>query len=82
MERWENRYAHTRTHTAGMVEHGKKERMKTLAIILLFVLLVGMVIAGGQAIAFRDGGAEKITSRMKSESSDAVSLAVNLSRYG
>lgn len=82
MERWENRYTHSRSRAAQMVEHSRTERAKTALIIILAVLLAGMSIAGIQAILFRSTGDEVIINRMRTESSDAVGLATNLSRYG
>lgn len=82
MERWENRYTHSRSRAAQMVEHSRADRAKTALIIILAVLLFGMTIAGVQAMSFRGKGDDVIVNRMRTESSDAVGLATNLSRYG
>lgn len=82
MERWENRYAHSRSGAARGVEHSKADRVRTIAIILLLVLLAGVGIAGGQAIAFRADADGKITQRMLTECNEAVNQVNTLSRYG
>ena len=53
MERWENRYAHSRGGAVRGVEHSRADRIKNILLILLTVALVGVSIAGGQAIALR-----------------------------
>lgn len=82
MERWENRYANGRSGGVRNVEHSRMERIRTILLILLTVALVGVSIAGGQAIAFRGQVGDTLIARMKTECNDAVSHVNTLSRYG
>ena len=82
MQRWENRYANGRSGNVRTAEHSKAERVRNLLLIVLTVALLGVGIAGGQAITFRSSCDEKLLGRMVTECADAVSLAKNLSRYG
>lgn len=82
MERWENRYAHSRSGAARGVEHSRVERVRNILIILMAVALLGVGIAGGQAIAFRGKADDLILQRMATECGDAVSQVNTLSRYG
>lgn len=82
MERWENRYTHSRSRAAQMAEHGRAERQMRAAIIALCALLVIAGALAAHAWSFRGKGDEAIVNRMRTESADAVGLAVNLSRYG
>lgn len=82
MERWENRYAHSRTGAVRGVEHSRADRVRNLAIILLLVALIGVAIAGGQAIAFRGKTDDVIAQHMLMECNEAVNQVNTLSRYG
>lgn len=82
MERWENRYAHGRSGAARNVEHNRLDRVKNLLLILMAVALLGVGIAGGQAIAFRNRGDDTLIARMQNECALAVGLAQDLSRSG
>ena len=82
MERWENRYAHSRAGAVRGVDHSKAERVRTIAIILLLVALIGVGIAGGQAIAFRADADDMLRQRMLTECNEAVNQVNTLSRYG
>lgn len=82
MERWENRYANGRSGAARGVEHSRADRVRTILIILLAVALLGVGIAGGRAMAFRDQADKSIIARMVSECGEAVSQINTLSRYG
>ncbi len=80
MERWENRYTHGRG--GKVVEHTRADRIKNIAIILLIVALVGVAIAGGQAMAFRGKAQELMVARAMTECSQAVNLVNSMSRSG
>ena len=82
MERWENRYAHSRGGAARGVEHSRFDRMRSVLLILLTVALVGVGIAGGQAIAFRAKAGDTLVARMVTECNEAVNQVNTLSRYG
>lgn len=79
MERWENRYARSRSSTH-VVEHSRAERIKSIAIILLLVITVGVGIVGGRAIALRGKTEELMISRAITECASAVSQGTTLSR--
>lgn len=82
MERWENRYANGRKGNVRAAEHSRYDRVKSVIIILMAVALLGVGIAGAQAIAFR-GSAEKLmVSRAMTECSSAISQVNTLSRSG
>ncbi len=82
MERWENRYTHGRAGSGRAVEHTRGDRVKMIAIILLAVALLGVGIAGGKAIAFRNDAKDTLLARALTECSDAVSQTNTLSRSG
>ncbi len=82
MERWENRYAHSRSGAARAVEHSRFERVRSMLLILMAVALIGVGIAGGQAIAFRGKAGDTLVSRMLTECNEAVNQVNTLSRYG
>ena len=82
MERWENRYAHSRGGAVRGVEHSRADRIKNILLILLTVALVGVSIAGGQAIAFRNEADDALFARMLTECNDAINHVNTLSRYG
>lgn len=82
MERWENRYTHSRNGAARAVEHSKADRIKNILLILLAVALLGIGIAGGQAIVFRGETKDLIAARAIAECGEAVSQADLLSRSG
>ena len=82
MERWENRYTHSRSGGARAVEHTRADRVKSIAIILLLVALLGVGIAGGQAIALKGRTQELMLSRALTECSSAVSQVNTMSRSG
>ncbi len=79
MERWENRYTHGPGRTA---DHSRADRIKNIVIILLAVALVGVGIAGFQAIAFKGQSRDLIVARAMTECSAAVNSANTLSRSG
>lgn len=81
MEHWENRYAHSRSG-ARLVEHTRSDRIKSIAIILLMVALLGVGIAGGRAIAFCGKAEDLLISRAMTECGEAVNQAMTLSRSG
>ncbi len=81
MERWENRYAHSRSG-ARPVEHTRADRIKSIAIILLLVALLGVGIAGGRAIAFCGKAEDLLVSRAITECGTAVNQGTTLSRSG
>lgn len=82
MERWENRYAHGRSGNARVMEHTRADRVKIITIILLLVALLGVGIAGGQAIALRGETEDMLIARAITECGDAVSQVNTLSRSG
>ena len=82
MERWENRYAHSRGGAARVVEHSRFERVRSMIMILMAVALIGVGIAGGQAIAFRGKAGDTLVARMLTECNEAISQINTLSRYG
>ncbi len=82
MERWENRYANGRKGNIRAAEHSRADRIKTIMIILMAVALLGVGIAGGQAIAFRGEAKELMVTRALTECSNAVNQANTLSRSG
>ena len=82
MERWENRYANGRKGNLRAAEHTRADRIKTIAIILMAVLLLGIGIAGGKAIAFRSDAKEMMLTRALTECSSAVNQTNTLSRSG
>ena len=82
MERWENRYANGRSGGARSVEHSRMERIRSMLLILMAVALVGMVIVGSQAIAFKNQAGDTLIARMRTECNDAVNQVNTLSRYG
>lgn len=82
MERWENRYAHGRSGGARAVEHSRADRVKIITIILLIVALLGVGIAGGQAIAFRGKAEDLMAARAMTECSEAINQVNTLSRSG
>lgn len=82
MERWENRYAHSRNGSSRGVEHTRAERVRTIVIILLMVALLGVGIAGGQAMGFRGNCEKQLVARALTECGDAVNHVNTLSRSG
>lgn len=82
MERWENRYANGRKGNVRAVEHSRGDRVRIIIMILLAVALLGVGIAGGQAIAFRSDAEELLVARALTECSDAVNQVNTLSRSG
>jgi hypothetical protein len=58
------------------------ERVRNIALILLTIALIGVGIAGGQAIAFRSRTDATFLNRMQTECSEAVGLANSLARNG
>ena len=82
MERWENRYANGRKGNIRAAEHSRTDRIKTILIILMAVALLGVGIAGGQAIAFRGEAKEMMVTRAMTECSNAVNQVNTLSRSG
>lgn len=82
MERWENRYTHGRSGGAHGGEHSRAERVRSIAIILLVVALVGVGIVGGKAMDFRGKSEEALVARAVIECGDAVSHVNTLSRSG
>lgn len=82
MERWENRYAHSRSGAARGVEHSRTDRIRNILLILMAVALLGVGIAGGQAITFRGKTDDVILARMLTECSSAINHVNTLSRYG
>ena len=82
MERWENRYTHGRGAGARTVEHTRADRVKMIIIILLAVALLGVGIAGGQAMAFRGKAYDTLATRALVECSEAVNQVNNMSRSG
>lgn len=82
MERWENRYAHGRSGNARVAERSRADRVKSIAIILLLVALLGVGIAGGQAIAFKNDMRELMIARATTECASAVGQVNTMSRSG
>ncbi len=82
MERWENRYAHSRSGSARGVEHSRADRVRSIVIILLVVALTGVGIVGGQAIAFRGECKDTMVARALTECNDAVGQVNTMSRSG
>ena len=82
MERWENRYANGRKGNVRAVEHSRADRVKMIIIILLAVALLGVGIAGGQAIAFRSEAQDLMRTRALTECGSAVNQVNTLSRSG
>ncbi len=81
MDKWSNRYVHGQPG-ARPREHVLAERIRNIALILLTVALLGVGIAGGQAIAFRSRCHDTFLYRMQTECSSALSQANSLSRSG
>lgn len=82
MERWENRYARSRNGDNRGVEHSRAERVRSIAIILLLVLLVGGSIVSVQAFAFRSKCEKSMLSRALTECGEAINQVNMLSRSG
>lgn len=82
MERWENRYTHSRGTGARAVEHTRADRVKNIVIFILLVAVLGVGIVGGQAIAFRGKAQESLVARARVECNDAVNQVNNMSRSG
>lgn len=80
MERWENRYARSRNGDNRGVEHSRAERVRSIAIILLLVLLVGGSIVSVQAFAFRGSCDKSMLSRAMTECGEAINHVTTLSR--
>lgn len=80
MERWE-RYAHGRSGS-GRPEHTRADRVKNIIIILLAVALLGVGIAGGQAMALRSKTQDLILARAMTECGSAVNYVNSMSRSG
>lgn len=78
---WSTRYEGKRDGSQP-VNHAAAERVRNLFLILLIVALLGVGIAGGQAIAFRSSFNETTVSRMLSECEEALGQARNLARNG
>lgn len=78
---WSSRYEGKRDGAVS-VNHVAAERVRNLLLILLTVALLGVGIAGGQAIAFRAKCDETMISRMLSECEEALVSARNLARNG
>ncbi|MBQ8201214.1 MAG: hypothetical protein IJZ74_05545 [Clostridia bacterium] len=81
MDQWSNRYANGRGGVRA-ADHALADRVRNIALILLTVALLGVGIAGGQAIAFRAGCRTTFINRMQTECSSALSQANTLSRSG
>ncbi len=81
MDQWSNRYAHGRDG-ARSPEHAMADRIRNIALILLTVALLGVGIAGGQAIAFRSSCHDTFIHKMQTECGAALSQANTLSRNG
>lgn len=81
MDQWSNRYAHGKDGPA-KVGSVMVDRIKNLALILLVIAVIGIGIAGGQAIVFRSGCDATFLHRMQTECSEAVNLANSLARNG
>lgn len=82
MERWENRYAHSRGGAMHGADHSRFDRARTAVLIVLLVALIGVGIAGGQAIAFRAKAGDAIVASMVMECNEAINQVNTLSRYG
>jgi len=82
MERWENRYANGRSGNGRTAEHARKEKIKTVAIILMAVMLLGVGISCFQAIAFKGKVQDLIVARAMTECSQAVGHVNSMSRSG
>lgn len=82
MERWENRYAHSRGGAMHGADHSRFDRIRSALLILLTVALLGVGIAGGQAIGFRAKAGDTLVARMVTECNEAVNQVNTLSRYG
>ena len=82
MERWENRYANGRSGNGRTAEHARKEKIKTVAIILMAVMLLGVGISCFQAMAFKGKAEDLIVARAMTECSQAVGHVNSMSRSG
>lgn len=82
MERWETRYANGRSGGGRTAEHSRMERIKNIVIILLIVAVVGVGIAGGQAMNFRGKAQDLMIARASTECSEAVGHVNSMSRSG
>lgn len=82
MERWENRYARGRNGDARGMDHSRADRVRSIAIILLLVLLVGVSIVCVQAFAFRGNCEESMLNRALTECGEAINQVNTLSRSG
>ncbi len=81
MDKWSNRYAHGQPGVRSR-EHALADRIRNIALILLTVALLGVGIAGGQAIAYRSRCHDAFVYRMQTECGAALSQANSLSRSG
>ena len=81
MEQWSNRYARGQGATRQM-DHARFDRIRNILLILLTVALVGMTIAGTQAIVFRNSCDDRFANTMRTEINEALSDANTLSRNG
>lgn len=82
MERWENRYARSRNGDNRGVEHSRAEGVRSIAIILLLVLLAGVGILSVQAFTFRGKCESSMLSRALTECGEAINQVNTLSRSG
>lgn len=82
MERWENRYARSRNGDSRGVEHSRADRVRSIAIILLLVVLAGVGIVAVQAFAFRGSCEKSMLSRALTECGEAINQVNTLSRSG
>lgn len=81
MDQWSNRYSRGQSGVRS-AEHALADRVRNIAIILLTVALVGMSIAGVQAMTFRSQCHTTFINRMQTECGAALSQANSLSRSG
>ncbi len=82
MDRWETRYVRSRSGSVQNVDRSRVERVKNIVIILLTVALLGVGIAGIQAISLRDKAEDLFIVRAIAECNDAVGTVNTMSRSG
>lgn len=82
MERWENRYARGRNGDGRGAEHSRADRVRSIIIILLLVMLAGVGIVGAQSFAFRGKCDETMLNRAMTECGEAINQVNTLSRSG
>lgn len=83
MQYWERRSGYNGSGgSGGDMDHGRIERVKSLAIVLLTLLCIGVGIVGLRNVSYRGKTETTFISTMKTQCSTAVNLTTELSRNG